>query len=48
MGRRIVNSVAAYERVGGACVVGDFGTSTNFDVVSAPDRLKLIWERNRS
>jgi pantothenate kinase type III len=48
MGRRIVNTVAAYERVGGACVVADFGTSTNFDVVSAPDRLKLIWERNRS
>jgi type III pantothenate kinase len=33
---RLVNAVAAYERVGGACVVADFGTSTNFDVVS-PD-----------
>jgi type III pantothenate kinase len=32
---RIVNSVAAYEQVGGACIVVDFGTSTNFDVVSA-------------
>ena len=32
---RLVNSVAAYERVGGACIVTDFGTSTNFDVVSA-------------
>jgi type III pantothenate kinase len=31
---RIVNAVAAYERVGGACIVVDFGTSTNFDVVS--------------
>jgi type III pantothenate kinase len=31
---RIVNAVAAYERCGGACVVADFGTSTNFDVVS--------------
>ena len=31
---RLVNAVAAYERVGGACVVADFGTSTNFDVVS--------------
>jgi type III pantothenate kinase len=31
---RIVNSVAAYEQVGGACIVTDFGTSTNFDVVS--------------
>ena len=33
---RIVNAVAAYERSGGACIVVDFGTSTNFDVVS-PD-----------
>jgi len=32
---RIVNAVAAYERFGSACVVVDFGTSTNFDVVSA-------------
>jgi type III pantothenate kinase len=31
---RIVNAVAAYERCGGACIVTDFGTSTNFDVVS--------------
>jgi type III pantothenate kinase len=31
---RLVNAVAAYERVGGACVAVDFGTSTNFDVVS--------------
>ena len=33
---RLVNAVAAYERFGGACVVVDFGTGINFDVVS-PD-----------
>ena len=32
---RLVNAVAAYERIGGACVVVDFGTGINFDVVSA-------------
>ena len=32
---RLVNAVAVYDRVGGACVAVDFGTSTNFDVVSA-------------
>jgi type III pantothenate kinase len=32
---RLVNAVAAHARVGGACVSVDFGTSTNFDVVSA-------------
>ena len=31
---RLVNAVAAYERWQSACVVVDFGTSTNFDVVS--------------
>jgi type III pantothenate kinase len=31
---RLVNAVAAYAAVGGACVAVDFGTSTNFDVVS--------------
>jgi type III pantothenate kinase len=31
---RIANSVAAKERYGVPCVVVDFGTSTNFDVVS--------------
>jgi type III pantothenate kinase len=31
---RLVNAVAAYDRVKGACVTADFGTSTNFDVVS--------------
>src|SRR3954468_755748 len=32
---RIANSVAAHARYGGPCIVVDFGTSTNFDVVSA-------------
>jgi type III pantothenate kinase len=32
---RIVNSLAAYHLYGGPAVVVDFGTSTNFDVVSA-------------
>jgi type III pantothenate kinase len=32
---RLVNAVAAYDRVGGACVSVDFGTSSNFDAVSA-------------
>jgi type III pantothenate kinase len=31
---RLVNAVAAHDRVKGACVAVDFGTSTNFDVVS--------------
>ena len=34
---RIVNAVAAYERCGGAAIVADFGTSTNYDVVSSQD-----------
>ena len=32
---RIANAVAARDRHGAPCVVVDFGTSTNFDVVSA-------------
>jgi type III pantothenate kinase len=32
---RIVNAVAAYERTGGACISVDFGTTINYDVVSA-------------
>ena len=31
---RLVNAVAAKERYGAPCIVVDFGTSTNFDVVS--------------
>jgi type III pantothenate kinase len=32
---RLVNSVAAYDRVKGSCVVVDFGTAITYDVVSA-------------
>jgi type III pantothenate kinase len=32
---RIANSVAAKDRYGAPCIVVDFGTSTNFDIVSA-------------
>jgi type III pantothenate kinase len=32
---RLVNAVAAYHRIGGSCVSVDFGTSINFDAVSA-------------
>ena len=31
---RLADAVAAYERYGGPCIVVDFGTATNFDVVS--------------
>jgi type III pantothenate kinase len=31
---RIVNAVAAYERLHGGCIVVDFGTATTWDVVS--------------
>jgi type III pantothenate kinase len=32
---RIVNSVAAFAKYGGPCIVVDFGTAINFDVISA-------------
>jgi type III pantothenate kinase len=32
---RIVNSVAAFEKYGGPCIIVDFGTAINFDAVSA-------------
>ncbi len=32
---RLVNSIAAYERFGDACIVVDFGTGINIDAVSA-------------
>lgn len=32
---RIVNAVAAFDRMGGPCIVVDFGTATTFDVVTA-------------
>ncbi|PZS15989.1 MAG: type III pantothenate kinase [Pseudonocardiales bacterium] len=31
---RVCNTAAAYHLVGGPCIVVDFGTSTNFDVIS--------------
>jgi type III pantothenate kinase len=31
---RIVNAVAAHDKLGGPCIVVDFGTATTFDVVS--------------
>jgi type III pantothenate kinase len=36
---RLVNAVAAFDRVGGACVVVDFGTTINYDVVSESGEL---------
>jgi type III pantothenate kinase len=36
---RLVNAVAAYDRIGGACIVVDFGTTINYDVVSAQGEL---------
>lgn len=32
---RLVNAVAAFERLGGPCVVVDFGTAITFDAISA-------------
>jgi type III pantothenate kinase len=32
---RLVNAIAAYDRVGGPCIAVDFGTAINYDVVSA-------------
>lgn len=31
---RVVNAVAAFEKYGGASIIVDFGTATNFDVIS--------------
>jgi type III pantothenate kinase len=31
---RVVNSIGAFEKYGGPCIVVDFGTSTNFDCVT--------------
>ena len=36
---RLVNAVAAYDKIGGACVVVDFGTTINYDVVSSQGEL---------
>src|ERR671914_1106423 len=32
---RLVNAIAAYERVGGACIAREFRTAINYDVVSS-------------
>lgn len=32
---RLVNAIAAHERLGGPCISVDFGTAVNYDVVSA-------------
>jgi type III pantothenate kinase len=32
---RLVNAIAAYDRVAGPCIAVDFGTAINYDVVSA-------------
>lgn len=32
---RVANCIGAFEKFGGPCIVVDFGTATNFDVVSA-------------
>lgn len=32
---RIANCVGAFEKYGGPCIVVDFGTATNFDVISS-------------
>ena len=44
---RIVNAVAARERYGAPCIVVDFGTSTNFDVVSPEGPYELLGRRLR-
>lgn len=31
---RVVNAVAAFARIGGACIIVDFGTATTFDCIS--------------
>ena len=36
---RIVNSVAAYKKYGGPCVVIDFGTATTFNVITGDGKL---------
>ena len=44
---RLVNAVAAYERLGGPCVVVDFGTAITFDAVSADGRVPRRRDRPR-
>ena len=51
---RLVNAVAAFDRVGGACVVVDFGTAMTFDpcrptastwAASSPRAWRSRWRR---
>ena len=50
---RIANTLAAHRRYGGPAIVVDFGTTTNFDVVSAAEpqanaaELRLVWDLRR-
>ena len=43
---RIVNTLAAYTLHGGPSIVVDFGTSTNFDVVSKLRKVELVRPRS--
>src|SRR3954462_10203850 len=54
---RLMNAVAAFDKVQGACVVVDFGTSINYDVVSGEASISAVrsprasrsrWTRSRS
>ena len=44
---RIVNAVAAHARLGGPCIVVDFGTATTFDVVTEKGRVRRRRHRAR-
>src|SRR3954463_6897787 len=45
---RIAKAVAARDRYGAPCIVVDFGTSTNFDVVSARASTSAVCSRRES
>ena len=42
---RVVNALAAFTPAGGPAIVVDFGTATNFDVVSADGRVRRRRDR---
>ena len=44
---RLVNAVAAFEKLGGPCAVVDFGTAITFDAVSAVGRVPRRGDRSR-
>ena len=44
---RVVNALAAHTLTGGPSIVVDFGTATNFDVVSADGRVRGRCDRTR-